>query len=223
MMTSFLLRLLKLIFGLFLYALGACLTIKAHIGYGPWDVFHAGVGLTVGISIGKASIAVGFIILILSWIAGETIGLGTVLNMFLIGFFMDVILDSGQIPTMTSFWPGIAMLVLGMYVVSVATYFYIGSRFGAGPRDSLMVALTRKSSLPIGLVRSMIEVTVTLIGWLLGGMVGIGTIIAGVLIGPCLQSVFYVLHFDPTKLPQSSLRENLEELRAAARFGKKSA
>ena len=205
-MQEKLIRFVRLIFGLFLYALGIVLTIRANIGYGPWEVFHAGLGRTFGISIGNASILVGFIIILITLLLGEKPGVGTVLNMLLIGVFMDFILKSNIVPLAGNKFFGLAVLIIGLYVISLASYFYIGSGFGAGPRDGLMIVLTRKTKLPIGIVRGTIELTATVAGWLLGGMAGIGTVISGLAIGFCIQSTFRLLKFKPEEAANSATK-----------------
>ena len=203
----------RLIMGLFCYAIGIMLTIKAEIGYSPWDVFHAGIANTVDVPFGVTTIGVGAIIVVLATILGETVGIGTLLNMLLIGVFLDLIIWSGVIPTATNLWTGIAMLTAGMVVIAIATFFYISSGFGAGPRDSLMVALHRKTNLPVGLCRGIIEVLVTILGFLMGGLVGIGTIVTATLIGPFIQIVFHIVRFDPRTLHHESLADTYRCLR----------
>ena len=203
----------RLITGLFCYAIGIMLTIKAEIGYSPWDVFHAGIANTFDVPFGVTTIGVGAIIVVLATILGETVGIGTLLNMLLIGVFLDLIIWSGVIPTATNLWTGIAMLTAGMVVIAIATFFYISSGFGAGPRDSLMVALHRKTNLPVGLCRGIIEVLVTILGFLMGGLVGIGTIVTATLIGPFIQIVFHIVRFDPRTLHHESLADTYRCLR----------
>lgn len=202
-------RLARLLLGLFLYALGIAVTMKANIGYAPWEVFHAGVGKAVGMSIGNVSILTGLAIVLVAFLLGEKLGLGTVLNMVLIGVFLDAILSLGLIPAMESWIPGLAMLFAGLFTISLASFFYIGSGFGAGPRDSLMVALRRKTGLPIGLCRGGIELAAVVVGWLLGGMLGLGTVISAFAIGLCVQLTFRVLRFDPTKVRHETLAATL--------------
>lgn len=213
-------RFLRLMFGLFLYALGIVLTIRANVGYGPWEVFHAGLGKTLGMSIGNASILVGLAIIGITLAMGERIGVGTILNMVVIGIFIDLLLGSGIIPLVGNLWAGIAVLLLGLYSISIGSFFYIGSGFGAGPRDGLMVVLTRRLGLPVGLIRSAIELSATLCGWLLGGMVGIGTLISGLAIGFCIQTTFGLLKFDPTNIAQQTIRESAAELRMLSGAGR---
>lgn len=191
--------------GLFLYSLGIVLTLNAHIGYAPWDIFHAGLSKTEGISFGNASIIVGVFIVAITLLLGEKLGIGTILNMVVIGVFIDVILELRIIPVMDNFVFGIIMLVSGLFVISLASYFYMGSAFGAGPRDSLMVALIRKTGLPVGVCRGTIELLAGFAGWRLGGMVGIGTIISAFLIGFCIQTTFNLLKFDVTAVEHETL------------------
>ncbi|WP_461205303.1 YczE/YyaS/YitT family protein [Clostridium sp. DL1XJH146] len=206
-MKDYFLRLMRLLFGLFLFALGVVFTIKGNIGYAPWEVFHVGISKTTGISIGTATILVGIIIVFVTVLLGEKLGIGTILNMLLIGTFLDLILESNLIPIAINFWVGIIMLILGLFIISLASYFYMGSSFGAGPRDSLMVALARKTGLPIGLCRGIIEVFVVFLGWILGGMAGIGTIISAFSIGFCVQITFKLLKFDTTEIKHETLKQ----------------
>lgn len=211
-MRTYFLRVLRLIFGLFVYGVGIVFTIRANIGYAPWDVFHAGLAKTVGISFGTASIWVGVMIVILAVILGERVGLGTLLNMVLIGVFIDLIMFLGVVPLASNFFLGLLMMAIGMIVIALATFFYIGSGFGAGPRDSLMVAVTRLTKLPVGVCRGSIEVMAVLAGWLLGGLLGIGTVISAFSIGFFVQMTFKVIGFDPTKVKHEKLMDTVKVL-----------
>lgn len=207
-------RLLRLLLGLFLYALGIVMTMKADIGYAPWEVFHAGLGKTIGMSIGNVSILTGLVIVLVVFLMGEKLGLGTLLNMVLIGVFMDILLNLGLIPVMPHWLGGLLLLLAGLFVISLASYFYIGSGFGAGPRDSLMVALTRKTGLAVGLCRGTIELAAVLTGWLMGGMLGAGTVISAFAIGMCVQVTFRLLKFDPTRIQHETLAQTLKGVAA---------
>ncbi|PKL13391.1 MAG: hypothetical protein CVV52_06200 [Spirochaetae bacterium HGW-Spirochaetae-8] len=211
-----LVRIFRLFLGLFLYALGIVLTMKAHIGFAPWEVFHAGIGTAIGMSIGNVSIVAGLAIGLLALIMGERLGAGTICNMVFIGIFIDLLLNLGIVPEMKGFFLGMALLVAGLFTIALASYFYISSGYGAGPRDSLMVALTKKTHLPIGLCRGGLESLAVLIGWLLGGMVGIGTIVSALIIGFCIQITFRVLKFDPTKIHHEDLMSTLKRIRLFA-------
>jgi uncharacterized membrane protein YczE len=200
-------RLFKLIGGLFLYSLGIIITIKANIGYSPWDIFHVGLAQTFDISIGTASILTGLIIGIITILLDEKLGLGTILNMVCIGIFIDILIKLNFIHKSTSFSVGILMMILGLFIIAFASYFYINSSFGAGPRDSLMVALSRKTKLPVGLCRGSIEIIALLCGWKLGGMVGVGTILSAFCIGFCIQLTFKVLKFDVSTVKHETLKD----------------
>jgi uncharacterized membrane protein YczE len=205
-------RISSLFLGLFLYALGIVLTMKANIGYAPWEVFHAGIANTLGMKIGEVSILVGFAIILITFFMGEKLGIATILNMLCIGSFMDALLALDLIPQQESLLDGIFQLIIGLLVISLGSFFYISSGFGAGPRDSLMVALTRKTHLPIGVCRGGIEVIAVFLGWQLGGMVGFGTILSAFLIGFCIQSTFSLLHFEPTTIVHENVRETYRNL-----------
>lgn len=211
-MKQFYTRLLRLIWGLFLYALGIVVTMNAHIGYAPWDVFHVGFAKMIGMSIGIASIITGVIIGIITVLLGEKLGLGTILNMVLIGVFLDMLLGFHIIPVASNDLFGIIMIIVGLFIIALASYFYIGSAFGAGPRDSLMVALTRKTGLPVGVCRGTIELLAVFVGWRLGGMIGIGTIISAFVIGFCVQTTFKLLKFDATEVKHETLDQTYKML-----------
>lgn len=207
----FFFRILSLITGIIFYAIGIVITIKANIGYAPWDVFHVGLANSTGLSIGTMSIIVGIIIGIVVVIQGEKLGLGTILNMVFIGVFVDIIFS--HIPLAKNFATGTIMLIAGLFVVSLGSYFYIKAAFGAGPRDSLMVVLARKTKFPVGLCRFALEFLVLLAGWLLGGMVGFGTVLAVIAIGFCIQLTFKVLKFDVTAVKHETLFDTFTALK----------
>ncbi len=207
--SKYLKRFTGLIFGLFLYALGIVLSLKANIGYAPWEVLHVGISKTTGMSIGIASILVGLLVCVIVWLMKENLGLGTLLNMVLIGVFIDLILLLNFPPKMSEFPQGVLMMMAGLFIISFGSYFYIGSGFGAGPRDSLMVVMKRKTGLPVGVCRGGIELTAVFLGWLLGGMVGIGTVIAAFGIGFCVQITFKFLKFDPTVIKHETLSQTV--------------
>ncbi|WP_318503134.1 hypothetical protein [Bacillus sp. T3] len=211
-MKLFFARLLRLIFGLFLYSLGIVVTMNAHIGYAPWDVLHVGLAKTIGMSIGTVSIIAGIVIGIVTVLLGEKLGLGTLLNMVLIGVFLDILIGFDFIPVANNFVFGIIMIIIGLFIIALASYYYIGSGFGAGPRDSLMVALTRKTGLPVGVCRGTIELLAVFVGWRLGGMVGIGTILSAFVIGFCVQSTFRLLQFDATTVKHETLDQTIKLL-----------
>ena len=212
MRKSYFFRIPMLIWGLFLYSLGAVVIINAQIGYAPWDVFHAGFSKVTGASIGTVSIVTGITVGVLVFLLGEKLGLGTIANMVLIGSFLDMIIALRIVPITVSLLMSIIMLTIGLIIMALATYFYINAGFGAGPRDSLMVALTRMTHLPIGVCRGGIEVLVVFIGWRLGGMVGIGTLISAMTIGLWIQTVFRLFRFDATKIKHETLNDTYRNI-----------
>jgi len=212
-MKSFIIRFLRLNCGLFISSVGIVLMIKANIGYPPWDVFHAGLANTIGITIGMASIMTGLFIVFATIIFGEKIGIGTLFNMIEIGLFIDLILFMDILPTASNFIIGATMMTAGIVLLSYGSYHYIASGFGAGPRDSLMVAVTRKTGLPVGICRGSIELLTALAGWRLGGMFGIGTIVSAFAIGYFIQTTFKLVKFDPTRVKHETLNQTVSAFR----------
>ena len=213
-MRRFVVRFVQMIFGLAVCALGIVFTLNARIGYGPWDILHSGISLISGLTIGRASILVGVVIGLAVWIRAEKFGLGSICNMVIIGLMEDAILASGIIPIADNFWLGVVMLIIGLFGMALGTYFYIAAGFGAGPRDSLMVVATRLTKLPVGVVRSSIEFISAFIGWMLGGLVGIGSIIYVLAIGACMQIIFRFFHFVPAEVKHETLWETITSLRS---------
>lgn len=186
----------KLLFGIILYAIGIVFTINANQGVAPWDAFHQGVSINLNVTFGIASMAVGFIIVVINYILGEKIGIGTLLNIFGIGLIIDFIFYLEIIPIASSSLSGIFMIITGIVIITLATFFYISAGYGTGPRDGLMVALIRRTGKKVGLIRACIETTALLIGFLMGGQLGIGTIILALCGGPIMQFIFRLLKFD---------------------------
>jgi len=207
------------LFGLFLFALGIVMTMNANLGFAPWDVFHKGMSNVLSISIGNASILLGLLICVIVALAGEKLGVGTILNMVLIGIFLDRILAMQIIPVMNSFLQGFALMTGGLFVISFGSFFYMGSGFGAGPRDSLMVVLERKTGLPVGVCRALIEASAVFFGWLMGGPVGAGTVLAAFGIGLCIQVTFTLLSFDAKAVRHEKISETIR-LPGSARNGR---
>jgi len=188
-------RYIRLTIGLILFALGIVLTVNGNLGLAPWDAFHVGLSQILNLSFGQVSIIVGITVILINYQLHESIGIGTVANIFVIGMLIDLIFSSNIIPISTNTFTGVIMLLLGMFLIAFASYCYIGSGFGTGPRDGLMVALTRKLQKPVGLVRGGIELTVLALGYLLGAKVGLGTLLLAFGIGPIVQLTFKLLHF----------------------------
>jgi uncharacterized membrane protein YczE len=180
-------RLSQLAFGLVLYGFTLALIIRAAIGNAPWDVLHQGLAKHLPITIGEAVIAMSLVVLLL-WIPlKELPGLGTIANSFLVGLSADAALSLLETPD--SYVLRIAMMLAGVLLNAVATALYIGSQFGPGPRDGLMTGLHRRTGVSIRLVRTGLEVSVVGFGFLLGGVVGVGTLVYTLAIGPLVQAM----------------------------------
>jgi hypothetical protein len=217
-MTAFSRRFAKLIIGLFIFALGVVMLMKGNVGFAPWDVLNQGLALNTGMTIGIANTVVAIVVCVIAYLLGEMVGIGSLLNMTLIGVFLDLMLAFEIVPQMNTFFSGIMMIVAGLFVISIGSYFYIGSGFGAGPRDALMVAIERKTGITVGAARVIVEGTALLSGWLLGGPVGIGTVVSAFGIGVAIQIVFKVLKFDPARVKHESVAETIDYLKAAKRL-----
>jgi uncharacterized membrane protein YczE len=178
-------RLSQLALGLVLYGITLAMMIRATLGNAPWDVLHQGMAIHLPISIGTAVIAMSVVVL-LFWIPlRELPGLGTVTNSLAVGLTADLTLSLLEAPD--AMWERALLMVGGIVLNALATALYIGSQFGPGPRDGLMTGLHRRTGVSIRLVRTGLEVFVVAIGWLLGGVVGIGTLLYALAIGPLVQ------------------------------------
>jgi len=178
-------RLVQLYGGLVLYGFSMALMIESSLGLDPWDVLHEGLAKRLPVSFGVVVIAVGALVL-LAWIPlRQRPGLGTVSNVVVIGLAVDA--SAYVLPEPDAVAVRALFLVAGVVLNGVATAAYIGARFGPGPRDGLMTGLVRTTGQSVRLVRTTIELSVLGTGWLLGGTVGIGTVLYAVAIGPLVH------------------------------------
>jgi uncharacterized membrane protein YczE len=195
------LRLAQLYGGLLLYGVSSSLLVLAGLGLDPWDVFHQGLSRTFGLAIGTWAIIVGAVVLLL-WIPlHQRPGIGTASNVVLIGLTMNVVLGSVHAPHGMA--ARVACLVCGVFLNGIATGAYIGAGLGPGPRDGLMTGLAARGH-SIRVVRTALEVTVLVTGWLLGGTVGVGTVVYALSIGP-LAHVFIPLFARGRPTPEGAL------------------
>jgi uncharacterized membrane protein YczE len=191
-------RFTQLYVGLAAYGLSGALLVRAGLGLDPWDVLHQGLGHRLGLAIGTVVIVVGAGVMLL-WIPlRQRPGIGTVSNAVLIGICMNLALQG--LPADLPLLVRVLEMLAGVVLCGVATGMYIGADLGPGPRDGLMTGIARRTGRSIRLVRTGIEVTVLATGWLLGGTVGIGTVLFAVGIGPLVQ-VFLPL-FDVRARPR---------------------
>lgn len=204
---------LQLSIGLILFGIGVSMTIEAGLGVAPWDVFHHGLSLTTGITMGQASIIVGMLVVVLDIVFGQNIGWGTVLNMILIGATMDVIMLNNLLPNFESFLPNLIMLILGIFVEGYGCYLYVSVGYGAGPRDGLMVALAKRTGKSVRLVKSSIEVFAVTAGYILGGHLGLGTLIMALFGGVIFQFAFKTVNFDIKSVEHRFIKDDIEWLK----------
>jgi uncharacterized membrane protein YczE len=184
--------------GFLLYGLALALIIRANLGTGTWLVLEVALANIFGIKIGTMTVYMGFIVLIIALALRERIGWGTLGNILSIGPWLNLCLD--LIPLLKENLPlQIGMFLLGVLVQGIATAIYIGVDAGAGPRDSLMLAIHRTTGVSIRVARGALEIIVVLIGWSLGGPLGLGTVAFALLIGPSVQWAFKLFNVQPHK------------------------
>lgn len=186
-------RSLIMVLGLALLATGILASVKANLGTSAWTVFHLGIAQSIGWTQGQVSQAVGLIIILLSFFLGIKPAIATLCNMFLVGRFYDLFNAADLLPEPGGVPGRVLLLVASVYITAVGTSMYISVNLGAGPRDGLMLALTRRSGWNIGLVRNSIEIIVLAAGVLLGGPFGLGTLCYALAIGPALELNLHLL------------------------------
>jgi uncharacterized membrane protein YczE len=178
--------------GFLLFGLAIDVMVQASLGLDPWDVLQMALTYHFPVTLGESSIGVAFIIIVIDVALREPLGWGTIANMIFIGVWIDLLKPYGpQVPSV--FLVQLAYLLLGVLIMGFATAIYIGVDAGAGPRDTLMLALSRLGKTSVRIARTCIEVTVVAVGWLLGGPAWLGTLVAAIAIGPAVQLGFKIL------------------------------
>ena len=212
-MNKFIRVITRLLLGFIVYGLAIVVMIHANVGLSPWDVLYQGISLKTGLTMGKVSISVGIIIIIIDAILGEGIGFATLGNVLLIGTFLDMFESLNIIPYANNLFIGIMMMIIGVVLAALATVLYLKPALGSGPRDGLMLAINKRSSKSVGTVRTIIELSVLFIGWILGGSVGIGTIISGVGLVYAIEIGFKISHMDSKTLVHKNIYDSIKLLR----------
>ncbi len=196
-------RLAQLMGGLVLYGVSMAMMVRASLGLDPWDVLHQGLAPRLGLSFGLTVNLVGLVVLLLWLPLRQRPGIGTVLNIIVIGTVTDIALS--LIPTPEAWAAKVAMLALGIVLNGIAGGAYIGAGLGPGPRDGLMTGFGARPGLPVQRVRTVIELAVLAIGWLLGGTVGLGTVLYAVTIGWVVHHALPLFAFDrPRRTPAAA-------------------
>ena len=205
----------RMLLGFTLISLAVLLTKQSQC-LAPWNVLNDGISHACSIPIGQASIWVGAAIFLLDILTREPLGLGMVLNILVIGWITDLLFwINGKlaiIPRVNALPLQIALCVLALCVNAFGIYFYISAAMGAGPRDTLFVYLKKKLPIPIGTCKLLLEAAACLCGWLLGGEVGLGTLVSVFLGGPILQYVFRLFHFNAAEIRHESIRDTWKTL-----------
>ena len=207
--VAILLNMLLAAGSLFVHGCGIYLTIRANIGAAPWDVLNLGVSHTLGIYYGSASIAISLTILLIDILLREPIGLAMFVDAVVVGKSVDFFNWLGLVPKASSLLTAVPMMIAGLFIIAYTQYGYMLASLGCGPRDTLLVGLAKRvEKIPIGAVSIALLGTATLIGWLLGGQVGIGTLIYAFGSGPIMQMAFQSVHFDATHIRHQRLKDS---------------
>ena len=196
---------------LFVNGFGVYLTIQANIGAGPWDVLNLGLSKSLGILYGTASIAVSLTILVIDVLLKEPIGIAMFIDAVVVGKSVDFFNHINAVPACTSPVTAVPVMLVGLTIMAYTQYTYMVASLGCGPRDTLLVGLAKRvKRVPIGLVSIALLSLATLIGWLLGGLVGIGTLLCAFGTGPIMQLAFRSVRFDATGLKHQRLTDSLK-------------
>lgn len=200
---------------LFVNGFGVYLTIQANIGAGPWDVLNIGLSRSLGILYGTASIAVSLSILLIDILLREPIGIAMFIDAVVVGKSVDFFNWIHAVPACQSLWTGIPVMVAGLFILAYTQYTYMIASLGCGPRDTLLVGLAKRvKRVPIGAVSIALLSTATLAGWLLGGPVGIGTLLCAFGTGPIMQLAFTTVRFDATGIRHQRLMDSMKVILA---------
>ena len=199
-----------LLTGFFVMSLGITFNRLSGMGLSSWNIFHDGLSNHLGITFGVVTQLLGLVILLFSVVFLKTkVGPGTILNILLIGFLVDK-MEEYIVITPESIGLRIALIITGILLMTMGRALYISSRLGPGPRDGLFVGISRVTNIQVKYIKPAIEFTVLIIGILLGGKFGVGTVLTIIVSGYLVQFFFKVFHFDPKGVPNRSLREYIK-------------
>ena len=202
--------------GLLLFAFGFYLQLAANIGLSPWTALNQGLSNHLPITFGQASIMVSVLIVCLDLLMKETIGIGTILDALLVGWGRDLFIALELVPYQSGFLPGLAILVIGLAISCVGQWLYMLAGLSCGPRDAFLVGLGKRlPRLPIGRVNILLNLMVAVVAFLLGGQIGLGTIIALFGTGIIMDIVFKIVRFEPRNVTHEGLLETISEFMKA--------
>ena len=198
--------------GLLLFAFGFYLQLAGNVGLSPWPALNQGLANHLPITFGQASILVSVIIVVIDLLMRETIGIGTLLDAFLVGWGSDLFISLELVPYQTEFIPGMAVLMIGLVASCVGQWLYMLAALSCGPRDSLLVGLgKRMPKLSIGTVNIMLTLAVALVAAVLGGQIGLGTIVSLVCTGIMMDAIFKLVRFEPRNVVHEGLPATVRE------------
>ena len=209
---------LRIAAGLLVFAFGVHLTIYANIGLAPWDCLGMGIARHTPLNYGLSMTLMAVVILLIDLLLKERIGFGTVIDALLTGNFVQLFNDLNPLPENHSVWPGVGIMLVGFVFMALGMYVYMKAGQGCGPRDALLVGLGKRlPRLPIGAVEILLWAAVLLLGWLLGGPVGIGTLISTFGAGAVMQLVYGAVRFEPRDVRHRDVIEITRLLAGKAR------
>ena len=204
---------LRIVLGLLVFAFGVHLTIYANIGLAPWDCLGMGLSYHWPLNYGLSMTAVAVAIVLIDLALRERIGFGTLIDALLTGNLVQLCNDLNPLPPNQSLWLGVAVMLLGFVFMALGMLVYMKAAQGCGPRDALLVGLGKRlPGLPIGVVEILLWSAVLLLGWLLGGPVGLGTVLSTFGAGAVMQLVYSLLRFEPRSIRHRDLLETAREL-----------
>lgn len=198
-------------FGLFGFGVGVYLTIQANIGVAPWDTFYLGINKVTGIQYGNISIAASIIIILIDvFVLKERIGIGTLLDAVVVGKTVDLMNWLNLVPAQQNMIVGVILMLIGLFIMGFSQYLYMQAGLSCGPRDSMLVGISKKiPKVKVGYIGTAILITVFILGWLLDGPIGVGTIIAVALQGTLMQVAFNIMKFDPKDITHQDLIQSM--------------
>lgn len=205
--------LFRVLFGLVIYSFGVYLTIYANIGLAPWDCLGMGIAKHTPLDYGSSMVLIGVCAIVIQIILRERIGFAALFDALITGRLTQFFIDISPYPENHSLWLGIVFMLFGFLFIALGMYVYMKAEQGCGPKDGLLVAIgKRMPKIPIGVVETFLWAVVTLIGGLLGGTVGIGTVISTFGAGAVMNLFYTVIHFEPRKLRHRSIKDTFSIL-----------
>ncbi len=205
--------LFRILLGLSIYSFGVYLTIYSNIGLAPWDCLGMGIAKHTPLDYGSSMVLIGVCAIVIQLILQERIGFATLFDALITGRLTQFFIDISPYPENHSRWLGIIFMLFGFLFISLGMYVYMSAECGCGPKDGLLVAIGKQMpKIPIGVVEIILWAVVTLFGWMLGGTVGIGTLISVLGAGAVMHLFYTVIHFEPRKLRHRSIKDTFSIL-----------